>query len=82
MKYRSELKHGFTNCDCLHCAILKALHGFQEEPKGQGICNFSFKMFKMRFLRFSKCLKTTCNSPELPAELTEKYATGTKTPHA
>ena len=31
MKYRSEFKHGFTNRDCLHCAILKALHGFKEK---------------------------------------------------
>ena len=38
MKCRSEFKHGFTNRDCLHCAILKALHEFQEnrahKPKG------------------------------------------------
>ena len=25
MKYRSEFKHGFTNCGCLHCFIVKAL---------------------------------------------------------
>ena len=31
MKYKSEFKHGFTNRDCLHCAILKALHGFKEK---------------------------------------------------
>ena len=31
MKYRSEFKHGFTNHSCLHCAILKALHGFKEK---------------------------------------------------
>ena len=47
MKCRSEFKHGFTNRVCLHCAILKALHGFKEE-----ICNFSFKMFKMAFSIF------------------------------
>ena len=29
MKYKSKFKHGFTNRGCLHCAILKALHGFQ-----------------------------------------------------
>ena len=53
MKYRSEFKHGFTNPACLHCAILKALHGFKEkEPTRQATCNFSFKMFKMRFSRF------------------------------
>ena len=50
VKYRSEFKHGFTNRGCLHCATLKALHDFQEkEPTSQGIRNFSFKMFKMRF---------------------------------
>ena len=31
MKYRSKFKHGFTNRGNLHCAILKALHGFQEK---------------------------------------------------
>ena len=73
MKYRSELKHGFTNHGFLHCAILKGLHGFKEkEPTSQGICNFSFKMFKVRSSRFWKCLKTTLNSSEQPAELTQK----------
>ena len=57
MKYRSEFKHGFNNRGCLHCAILKALHGFQE--KSQGICRFSLNTFKMRISRFSRCLKTT-----------------------
>ena len=33
MKYRSELTHGFTNRDYLHCAILKALHGFQGKKR-------------------------------------------------
>ena len=73
IKHRSKFKHGFTNHGYLHCAILKALRGFQEkEPTIQGICNFFFKMFKMRFSRFSKWLKTTRNSPEQPAELTKK----------
>ena len=57
MKYRSELKHGFTNRDYLHCAILKALHGFQGEkgaPKSrdmqyilQNVQNEIFKIFKI-----------------------------------
>ena len=38
-------------------------------------------MSKMRFSRFSKCLKTTRNSPEQHAELTQKYAAETKTPN-
>ena len=50
MKYRSEFKHGFNSRGCLQCAILNALHGFQEK-----------RAHKSRdiFLRFSKCLKTT-----------------------
>ena len=31
MKCRSEFKNGFTNRGCLHCAVLKALHGFKEK---------------------------------------------------
>ena len=34
-------------------------------------------MFKLRFLRSSKCPKTTWSSPEQSAELTEKLITGT-----
>ena len=59
MKCRSEFINGFTNRGCLHCAILKALHGFKEkEPIRQEIWNFSFKM---RFSRFSKCLQHEIN---------------------
>ena len=31
MKNRSQFKHSFTNRSYLHSAVLKALHGFQEE---------------------------------------------------
>ena len=56
MKYRSEFKHGFTNRRCLHCAIQKAAHGFQEKRalKSRGmqfflhnIQNAILKIFKM-----------------------------------
>ena len=56
MKYRSEFKHGFNNRGCLHCAILKALHGFQEKRShksrdmpffSQHVQNENFKIFKM-----------------------------------
>ena len=33
-------------------------------------------MFKMKFLRPSKCSKTTRNSPGQPVELTQKLGTG------
>ena len=36
------------------------------------ICNFSFKMFEMRFSRFWKCLSTTWSSLEQTVELTQK----------
>ena len=44
----------------------------KKEPTSQGICNFFFKIVKKGFSRFSECLKTTCNSPEQPTELTQK----------
>ena len=56
MKYRSEFKRGFTNRGCLHCAILKALRGFQEKRAHksrdmqfllQNVQNEIFKIFKM-----------------------------------
>ena len=59
MKYRSEFKYGVTNHGCLHCATLKALYGKKKEPAKQEICIFSFRMFKMRFSRFSNFWKKT-----------------------
>ena len=48
IKYRSEFKHGFTNRGCLHCAILKALRGFQEKksPQVKGHALFPSKCSK------------------------------------
>ena len=51
-----NLNNGFTNCGCLHCAILKALHGFQEKRAHKSrdmqfflhyVQNEIFKIFKM-----------------------------------
>ena len=64
MKYRSEFKHGFTNHGCLHCAILKAVHGFQEKRARksrdmqfflQNFQNEIFKIFKMfkNYMKFA-----------------------------
>ena len=39
--------------------------------------NFPFKMFKIRFLRSSKCSKTTGNLPEQLVKLTQKLTTDT-----
>ena len=70
--HRTPLVAAFPNHGYLHCAILKALHVMRFRKKEtliQGICNFFFKLSQMRFSRFSKCFKTTWNSPEQPAEL-------------
>ena len=73
MKYRLEFKHGFTNCGYLYCVILKALHGFQEvRALKSGDVEFFFKMFQMRFSKFSKFFRTTWNSPNQPIKLTQK----------
>ena len=56
MKYISEFKYSFTNLGYLHCAILKALHSFQEKGAHkskdmqfflQNVPNEIFKIFKM-----------------------------------
>ena len=58
--YRTPPVAAFPNRGYLHCAFLKALHGFQEKRAlSQGICNFFLKVFQMRFSRFSECLKRT-----------------------
>ena len=68
MKYRSEFKHGFTNCGCLHCAILKALHGFQRKRTHksrdmqfffQNVQNGIFKIFNM-FKNYMKFTRASC----------------------
>ena len=44
MKYKSELKHGFTDRGCLHCGILKLYTvSRKKEPTYLGIYNFSSK---------------------------------------
>ena len=68
MKHRSKFKNGFTNCGCLHCAILKALHGFQEKRAHksrdmqfflQNIQNKNFKILKM-FKNNMKFTRAAC----------------------
>ena len=68
MKYRSEFKHDFTNRGYLHCAILKALHGFQEKRAHkswdmqffiQNVPDEIFKIFKM-FKNNTKFTRAAC----------------------
>ena len=67
------------------CAILKALHGFKEKKSAQGKIYAIFiipsKRWKLDFQDFENCKKKR-NSPEQLAELTQKEATETKTPHS
>ena len=53
LKFRSKFNRGFINHDCLDCAFQKAFYNFK--PTRQEAVNFSFKMFKMGFLRSLKC---------------------------
>ena len=88
LKYRSKFNPGFTNHGYLCCAIIKLSKSFIYDFKGkkwlQGIRSefSSFKMFKMRFLKSWKCLKTTWNSPEQPVELALKLVTEKRMPHS
>ena len=67
--YRTTLVTDSLNRRYLHCAILKALHNFQE--KG-ALESRDMQFFLQNVPRFSKCLKTTWNSPEQSAELKNK----------
>ena len=68
MKHRWEFNHGFTKRGNLHCAILKALHIFQEERAQksrnmhfvpQNIQNEVFNIFKM-FKNNMKLTRVSC----------------------
>ena len=57
--YRTLPVAASPNRGYLHCAVLKALHGFEKKRAlSQGTWSFFFKLFQMRFWRFSKYLKT------------------------
>ena len=76
--YRSSFDLDFTSDGFLHRSIFKALDKFTVNSRQQ-IINFPCKIFKMRFLRSSECLKTISNSPEQPVELIQNVTTETKT---
>ena len=70
MNFISKFNYNFTNCDCLHCAILKALYDFKEKrahkADRQEICNFFLqnvqkKIFKILEI-FESNMKLTRNS--------------------
>ena len=63
------------------CTIVKALHGFKEK-RVHKTRHMQFRMLKMKFLRFWKCLNTIRNQPEQPVQLTQNYIIETKTPHS
>ena len=58
-----------TNHGCLHCAILKALHGFEEKKSPQGkryaiilqiVQSEIFKIFKILKKNNMKFIRATC----------------------
>ena len=58
VKYRSESKYGLTNRGCLHCAILKALHAFQEtRVKKSRDMQFSLQNVQDEILKIFKTFK-------------------------
>ena len=68
-----NIKHGFTNCGCLHSAILEVWHVCEEKraPNARDM-EFFLQHVKNEIFKILKCLKTKWNSPEQPAELTQK----------
>ena len=64
MNYRLEFKHGFNNYERLQCAILKALHCFQEKRAHKSkdmqlfFENAQIEIFKV-FKRFKSNMKFT-----------------------
>ena len=68
MKHGSKFRHGFINCGHLHCAILKALLGFHEKRANKSRdMQFFLENVQNGIFKISKY-----NSPEQPAELTQK----------
>ena len=81
MKYRSECKHGFTNCGCLHCAVLKALIVFMEKKRAlksrymqfflQNVQNGILKICKM----FKNDMKFTRTARWMISKIINNYRT-------
>ena len=52
-KVRSKCNYDFSNRGYLHCAFLNHfIVSRKKDPTRKEICNFSFKIFKMKFSRF------------------------------
>ena len=61
LKFRSKFNHDFTNHGYLHSAVWKALYNFKIKRAQEARHNQFFfqNIQKMRYLRSSKCIKTT-----------------------
>ena len=55
LKFRLKFNQGFTNHDCLHCAVLKVLYDFKE--KGAHKEKYSQIFFKLEFWYFESAEK-------------------------
>ena len=47
LKFRSKFNHGFTNHECVHCAVLKAFHCFKgkKPPQDKGYYIYYYILF-------------------------------------
>ena len=83
LKFRSKFNHGSSNLGYLHCAILKALYSSRvKRAQEVRVKKYFFNMFKIRYLRSLKCVKTTWNLPDQLLELTQKLASMKTAPHS
>ena len=83
LKFGSKFNHGFTNHECFHCAIIKALHDFKvTRAQENGDYNFFSKITEMKFLRSCMRLKITRNTTKQSVKLIQKLPTEKTTPHS
>ena len=77
--FRSKFSLSFTNHGCLHCAILKAICGFQEKRDREARDSlFFFQNFQNDIFEILKIFSDKSNSPEHAVELTKNVSTETK----
>ena len=80
MNFISKFNHSFTNCDCLHCAILKALYDFKEKRAHktgrQEICYFFHQKVQKEILKileiFENNMKLTRESCRIYSKISNR----------
>ena len=83
LKFGSKFNHGFTNHECFHCAIIKALHDFKVARAHENRdYNLFSKITEMKFLRSFMRLKIARNTTKQSVKLIQKLPTEKKTPRS